>query len=101
MNFLKFKIHDIVKIKDVGSIYPTYYHMAEKLGATNWESGRLGNKDVIGKSAEILNINQDGDNCHILIEVTEGSRFGDQYVIGKRGIKFVESNILDDDLFEI
>ena len=103
MNSLKFKIHNIVKIKDIGSIYPTYSVMAEKLGADigdKWVNQRLGN-GITGKKAEILNFQQEASNCHILIEMIEGSHFGEQYVIGKSGIKSIEVNILDDDMFEI
>ena len=102
MNSLKYKIHDIVKVKDIGSIYPTYKDMADRLGATNWESGRLG-KDIRGKTAEILNITKvtSMTTYHILIEMIEGPHFGEQYVIGQSGIKSIKIDILDDDMFEI
>lgn len=104
---MKIKKGNIIKITNIGSIYPTYVDMAEKLGADfdKWQSQRMGSGGLKGKRAEVLNINKDKDmtsSCHILIEMIEGKNIGEQYVIGKDGIKLdVASTILDDDMFEI
>lgn len=101
------KIGDIITITDTGCIYPTYKDMAAQLGADfdKWKSNRMGSCHIRGKHAEILNINKHAYStsaCHVLIEMVEGPKFGEQYVIGMDGIKIdVVANILEDDLFDI
>ena len=96
------KIHNIIKVTNIGSIYSTFKDMAIKLDADfdKWKSGRNGH-GIEGFRAKILNIGGDG-RYHILIEMIEGDHFGEQYVIDKGGIKLdMASEILSDDMFEI
>lgn len=103
---MKFKIGNIVRIKETGCIYPGYEELAEALGADidggKWTARRSGTGRIEGQRAEVLNVKSSEDD-YVLIEIIDNNKnFGEQYIIGADGLMADEvSKLLPDTLFDI
>jgi hypothetical protein len=103
----RFKIGDIVKIKDSGGIYQNYNTWADKHGLTRWRKnydfGIKGHGKVKGKFKVIRIEYHSSVRKKFEIYAIENVITGVQHIIDFHGLKLIESiqYKLPEELFEI